>query len=591
VVTTPYPVSKPNSNATKYYWGPGTDSVEIVLLSLPGKGHWHSNDDNGVHTSQEIWNFCKNFSLGYGVSKFKFASVIDQNPKQIKVEFTLPIKEMENYEGFMVIVDDVPVAIESIALSDSIHLTINLSDSISKSNEIAVSYSSGNVVSTYEKKLTEFNDKLVENLLAGAAPRIVELTVNENGYVLSAKFNKNMLLPSDISSLVLTAQFNGDLNIPITEFSFLNSDSSTYAFTLAEQVFADYNLTLTYSGNQLVAADSSLVKNFTNQQVTNKSKGLPVQIASGALEANAFTIGLNFTKPMALSDAQLSQLAFSVNGKNVSVKEFFVLNNSIRFVLSGNLFFNDSIKVTYVPGNITAADKGDLEVFSSFVIDNPIPEPTWYSVPGKVEAENYTLQFGTDTETTADTGGGLNVGWTDAGDWLVYAIENNTDETEFELSFRVAAQEASRRFDFYINDVRKGQVTVPNTGGWQSWQSVVRKISLEKGKQYLKLLAVTGGFNINYFDIYEDKTGIGEFLNRDVIVYPNPVSYELFIRNQEFECNKVAIFNTMGVEVLSHKTTGESLMKISIDLPDGLYFVKIENDEYSLIKKIQVVKN
>lgn len=36
VVTKPYPADRPNSSGTKYYWGPGTDSVEVVLLSIKG---------------------------------------------------------------------------------------------------------------------------------------------------------------------------------------------------------------------------------------------------------------------------------------------------------------------------------------------------------------------------------------------------------------------------------------------------------------------------------------------------------------------------------------------------------------------------
>jgi poly(hydroxyalkanoate) depolymerase family esterase len=63
-VTAPYPASNPNSIATKKYWGTGTNGVEIVLMSLTGKGHWISIDPtNGIHTSAEIWNFCKKFSL------------------------------------------------------------------------------------------------------------------------------------------------------------------------------------------------------------------------------------------------------------------------------------------------------------------------------------------------------------------------------------------------------------------------------------------------------------------------------------------------------------------------------------------------
>lgn len=64
-ITQPYPANKPNSVATKRYWGPGLEQSEVVLITLAGKGHWYSMDSvNGVNTSQEIWNFVKRFSLG-----------------------------------------------------------------------------------------------------------------------------------------------------------------------------------------------------------------------------------------------------------------------------------------------------------------------------------------------------------------------------------------------------------------------------------------------------------------------------------------------------------------------------------------------
>jgi poly(3-hydroxybutyrate) depolymerase len=65
VITDPYPTSNPNSICTKYYYGPGTNGIAVVLMSLEGKGHWISIDPtNGINTSLEIWNFCKNYSLG-----------------------------------------------------------------------------------------------------------------------------------------------------------------------------------------------------------------------------------------------------------------------------------------------------------------------------------------------------------------------------------------------------------------------------------------------------------------------------------------------------------------------------------------------
>ena len=57
-VTKPYRAS----HITRHYWGPGINGVEVVLLEMANKGHWISND-NGVKTGEEIWNFCKRFSL------------------------------------------------------------------------------------------------------------------------------------------------------------------------------------------------------------------------------------------------------------------------------------------------------------------------------------------------------------------------------------------------------------------------------------------------------------------------------------------------------------------------------------------------
>ena len=50
------------AHITRRTWGPGSQGVEVVLMEMAGKGHWISND-NGVKTGDEIWRFCKRFSL------------------------------------------------------------------------------------------------------------------------------------------------------------------------------------------------------------------------------------------------------------------------------------------------------------------------------------------------------------------------------------------------------------------------------------------------------------------------------------------------------------------------------------------------
>ena len=63
-VVGPYPAGKPGSAATLTRYSGGKDGTEVVLISIEGKGHWHSNDAANVNSTEEIWNFCRRYSLG-----------------------------------------------------------------------------------------------------------------------------------------------------------------------------------------------------------------------------------------------------------------------------------------------------------------------------------------------------------------------------------------------------------------------------------------------------------------------------------------------------------------------------------------------
>ncbi len=92
-----------------------------------------------------------------------------------------------------------------------------------------------------------------------------------------------------------------------------------------------------------------------------------------------------------------------------------------------------------------------------------------------VEAEDYAAQGGTQREACSDTGGGTNVSRISDGNWCCY--EDIRLGTNALLNFRVAR--ASGRDDGHI-EIRLdatdgtliGQVDVPETGGWQTWETV-----------------------------------------------------------------------------------------------------------------------
>jgi len=595
VLTKPYPANVPTSLSSKKYYGPGKEGVEVVFISVAGVGHWYSDNNwsaDGIFSSQEIWNFCKKYSLKDGVPEFVSASVTDKNTKQIQVVLNKSVVKVNRFTGFTLKIDGKVATIDSVVLCDTNKVAINISQSILKDNAITLSYSNGNVVSTSRgKNMLNVTDKLVDNMLKGASPQIIEVTTNVNGNALLVKFNKKMQLPSDVSALALNAQYNGQISISVQQGPFFNNDSTTLSFPLGNPVYRDYTLSLTYSGNNIISADNGLMKTVTDFPVTNNSNGLPVHVNSGKIGADGIILSLVFSKAMALTSAQSGYFTLALNGKSVTSSGYSVSNSTIQLTLSKCVHYGDSLKVSYIPKGITAADKGLLDGFSNLAIANQASAPVWKAIPAKIEAENFTFKSGMQAETTTDVGGGQNLGYIGDGNWAEYAIENDTSNTEYQISFRLAATSLGGLINFYIDDKSAGSVSAPNTGDWQIYQSVVTNINMSLGKHYLKVVATKSGFNFNYMDIQEIKTGISNITDEKVTIYPNPVSNELVINSADFQHNKIEILDVMGKMVSSRVTAGEPVLHLPVHLSNGMYFVKISNETQYQLKKFMVTNN
>src|SRR5207237_7052301 len=98
-----------------------------------------------------------------------------------------------------------------------------------------------------------------------------------------------------------------------------------------------------------------------------------------------------------------------------------------------------------------------------------------------------------DIEATTDTGGGYNVGWMTAGEWLGYTV-NIAQTGTYMLTTRVAANGAGGTFHVEFGGVNKtGALTIPNTGGWQAWTDTSTLVSLTGGVQTLRIVADATG--------------------------------------------------------------------------------------------------
>jgi hypothetical protein len=158
------------------------------------------------------------------------------------------------------------------------------------------------------------------------------------------------------------------------------------------------------------------------------------------------------------------------------------------------------------------------------------PGPTPYpgapaSIPGTIEAENFDMgglsvahydattgnsggayrSTEVDIEPTRDSGGGHNVGWTRAGEWLKYTVNVGATGT-YALETRVAALGAGARFHVEVDGIdRTGPIEVPDTGAWQTWRTLTtNSILLAAGRRVIRVVfdstgSAGGSGNYNWF--------------------------------------------------------------------------------------------
>jgi Tol biopolymer transport system component len=245
---------------------------------------------------------------------------------------------------------------------------------------------------------------------------------------------------------------------------------------------------------------------------------------------------------------------------------------------------------------------------------------TAWIIPGKIEAENYDnggegvayhdLSAGNsgnvyrtndvDLESCSDAGAGYDVGGIGNGEWLEYTI-NVASSSTYTVAVRVATAASGGHIRVEVDGVNVGQINVPNTGGWQTWQTAsVVTSTISSGQKVLRLFFDIGNFNINYVNF---SAGAGRLSAADVNTfsdgklqvasYPNPVRDHATI---------IANINTPGHALISfHDFSGKKISTIhdgflqagtheflfdAQHLQSGLYFLQISNKGHRSIKKV-----
>ncbi|WP_454050135.1 cellulase family glycosylhydrolase [Cellulomonas sp. Marseille-Q8402] len=120
------------------------------------------------------------------------------------------------------------------------------------------------------------------------------------------------------------------------------------------------------------------------------------------------------------------------------------------------------------------------------------------TVPSTIEAEGYVQAGGLQSEPS--TGGGVNLGWTDPGDFVQYDVVAPAAGT-YRVTLRVASPGGSPGALRVVSPASSSPVSVPATGGWQSWTDVTTTVRLGAGSQRIRLQVDGSGWNLDRLGI------------------------------------------------------------------------------------------
>ena len=276
-----------------------------------------------------------------------------------------------------------------------------------------------------------------------------------------------------------------------------------------------------------------------------------------------------------------------------------ILNDDIS-----SLKINSGYKVTLYKDDNFGGRSITLTADDACLVDNNFNDTTsslkveavTSSFSTVIQAENYTYMAGVQTETTTDAGGGLDVGYIDAGDWMSYDVTIPSTGT-YNVSYRVASTSTGMtlRLEKDAGATQLGTVTIPNTGGWQNWSNVSHNVSLPAGSYSIGIATATGNFNLNYFTITSasgariaavQTVPAATEEKAAVTLSPNPVSEQLHILNSD-KVRLLSIYDMSGHQVMNVKSPGNTVSVSS--LTPGVYIIAIERLDGGS-KRVKIVK-
>lgn len=213
-----------------------------------------------------------------------------------------------------------------------------------------------------------------------------------------------------------------------------------------------------------------------------------------------------------------------------------------------------------------------------------------------IQAEAYNTMSGILNKGTV-------IGNFDNGDWLQYNNVNlgtNGYNNTFTANVACDAANAGHTFQIRLDSTTGtiiGTITVPNTGGWTTFQTVSTTLTGGTGIQNIFVVGVSNTNGIADIDWYKfsslksaklNAVAIGaKETNDKFIVYPNPSTGTFQVEVNDFYEGLVRVFDLSGKLLIQQKLSNKK-QEIKIENFKGLAVIQLISNKQNITQKILI---
>ncbi len=303
--------------------------------------------------------------------------------------------------------------------------------------------------------------------------------------------------------------------------------------------------------------------------------------------ANSITLKLN----KAVETLTGNPFVVKIDGKEATILSTAVSstdNTKIEISITDQILNASVLTVDYTTNACTSGIQS-LTTYQNQEIKNLILAHK--TIPGKIEAEDFNYNNGFSFETCTDAGAGTNTSYAAVNKYLDYYIWVENSGT-YSMDFRISVNSGSAQIAVLLD--QNGSMTplkvvsFNNTGGWQNWQTQSTTVSLTSGKNIIRLLSRTDGYNLNWI-AFNQLTAVETIGSESFFLYPNPAKGTFFLQFSDNLPRNIELLDLQG-RVLQQTLSNQSKQKMNVEeVKPGIYIVRAHDSQNIFTRKVRII--